>query len=139
MLNWPTVTGLFEVVGSRTSTDCLLFPTGTPLSGSARWDFCITQPFHWGHQGRSFWWHLTQGVICFGFPVIAADVPLLKAPLMLLILSLVSTTPKVHQRAEKSLATIVCVLTVIDALEHSAIVHTWSPTFQLKLQLQGFW
>ncbi|RVW51545.1 Aspartyl protease family protein 1 [Vitis vinifera] len=46
--------------------------------------------------------------------------------------------PKVHQRAEKSLATIVCVLTVIDALEHSAIVHTWSPTFQLKLQLQGF-
>lgn len=45
---------------------------------------CITRRWSWGRRESSLWWRLIRAVICFGCLVIAANVRLLRAPLMLL-------------------------------------------------------
>lgn len=54
-------------------------------------------------------------------------------------LSLTYTTQKSHQQAKRSLATTVCALIVIAALEHLAIALTPCPMSHRKLQLRVFW
>lgn len=48
-------------------------------------------------------------------------------------------TLKGRQQAKESVATTVCVHTVIDVWVHSTIALTWSLMSQLKLLLLGYW